>query len=304
MPPRGPKVVLLTGASSGIGEAVARELARHGHRIALTARRADRLERLAGELRGAGAEALVLPADLADPATPGRLVAGVLEGFGRLDVLINNAGHGLPDLFGASDPEGLREQIEVNLVAPIVLTRHALPALVASRGMVINIGSSITSMASPIFGVYGTTKAGLAYWNDALRREVRHKGVRVCLVEPGPVETDFFAAVAARAGDRPALGVAPPPDRLYNAMRDRPPWIMTARADDAARRIVRLIDRPRRRLAFLRRMVWPWNLAGGFFRLVPGLGDLAISAMIRRIEREQGGPSRLEEGTTDARSSR
>src|SRR5579883_1860849 len=104
MPPGSPaKVVLITGASAGLGAAVARELARQGHRLALTARRGDRLERLAEELRAQGAEVLVLPADLADPDTPARLVAETLAKYGRIDVLINNAGLGLPQFFGQSE---------------------------------------------------------------------------------------------------------------------------------------------------------------------------------------------------------
>jgi uncharacterized protein len=304
MSAREPKIVLLTGASAGIGAALARELARRGHRLALTARRADRLERLAASLRAGGAEAAAFPADLADVENLGRLVADVVERCGGLDVLINNAGYGLPQLFGRSDPEELRRQVEVNLAAPIVLTRHALPHLVEARGTVINVGSAITAVANPIFGVYGTTKAGLAYWNDALRRELRHRGVRVCLVEPGPVETEFFDAVQALADGAAPLGVAPPPDGIYNAMRDRPPRLLTATADHAARRIARLIDRPRRRLSFLRRMVWPWRALGASIRLAPWLGDVALSAMVRRIERERGGAGQPSGEGADARAGR
>ena len=109
-------------------------------------------------------------------------------------MLINNAGLGLPHLFAGSEPEQILRQLEVNLVAPMMLTRYALPYLIESRGVVINVGSSITSVANPALGAYGATKAGLAYWNDALRREVQYKGVNVCLVEPGPVKTEFFDA--------------------------------------------------------------------------------------------------------------
>ncbi len=266
-------VTLVTGASAGIGKAVARRLAGRGHRLALTARRADRLEDLASELRSQGAEVLTIPADLADPETPRRLVAAVVERFGQLDVLINNAGYGLPEFFGQSSPEELRKQIDVNLSAPILLTREALPLLIDAKGTVINIGSGITSVANPVFGVYGTTKAGLAYWNDALRREVRHKGVRVCLVEPGPVDTEFFDAVKSRVGGEQAKGVSPPPDNLYNALRDRPPMLFSATVEEAARRIVRLLDHPKRRLSFLKRR----DLAKPHLRR-----DLPGSALARR----------------------
>ncbi len=279
--------MLVTGASAGLGRAVARELARQGHRLALTARRADRLEALAEELRNLGSDVLIVPADLSSSEAAEGIVSSVVARFGGLDVLINNAGFGLPRFFGESEPDDLREQIAVNLTAPILLVRHAIPHLIASKGLVINVGSAITVVANPVFGVYGTTKAGLAYWNDALRRELRHKGVRVCLVEPGPVDTEFFDAVNVRVSDAlPPIGVNPAPDGLYNPMRDRPPRIMTARIDEAARRIVQLLDRPRRRLSFPRRMIWPWRGLGALLRLFPGLADVLLSWLAIRIDRE------------------
>jgi len=281
--------ILVTGASAGLGAAIARELAARGHGLALTARRGDRLDDLAREVRALGGEPLVVPDDLADPEAPARIVAAAVGRFGGLDVLINNAGVGLPRYYAESDPEALRLQIAVNFTAPILLTRHALPHLVESRGKVINIGSAIGAVANPILGVYGATKAGLAYWNDALRREVGHRGVRVCLVDLGPVATEFFDAVRRRAGrDRVnPLGIDPPPDRLYNAMRDRPPAAMEASPAEAARRIARLVDRPRRRISPLRRVVWPVRVVGAILGLIPPLGDLAVGAMIRRVEREE-----------------
>jgi short-subunit dehydrogenase len=285
--PAVPRTILITGASAGIGEALAQVLAGQGHRLALTARRADRLDEVAGALRSLGSEVLTVPADLADPETPARLLSETVSRFGGLDVLVNNAGYGLPRFFSDSDPEDVRRQIEVNLTAPLILTRLALPYLLERRGMVINVGSSITSVANPVFGAYGTTKAALAYWNDALRRELKHRGVRVCLVEPGPVETGFFDAVQSLAGNASALGIGPPTDRVYNALRDRPPHLLSADPGDAARRIARLLDHPRRRLSFLRRTVWPLRILGGLIQIAPGFGDWAISGMTQRIEREQ-----------------
>lgn len=265
------KVVLLTGASSGIGAALARELARRRYRVALTARRADRLEALAAECRSLGGEAIALPADLGDVGVAPRLVADTVAAFGGLDVLINNAGYGLAAQFADAEPDDLVRQLDVNLVTPILLARHALPHLISGRGTILNVGSSLSAVAVPIFGVYGTTKAALAYWNDALRREVGPLGVTVCLVEPGPVRTDFFDAVATLRGDRPPAGP-------WDA---RPPAFASARPETVARRIARLIEHPRRRISVLRRVVWPLRLAGGLFRLVPPLGDLALAAASR-----------------------
>lgn len=267
-----PKIVLVTGASSGIGAAVAREAARRGHRVALTARRADRLETLAGEIQAGGTEAIVIPADLTDPAEPERIVEETVERLGGLDVLINNAGFGIASLFADADPEALERQLRVNLTAPLLLARHALPHLFERRGTIINVGSAITSVANSALGAYGTTKAGLAYWNDALRRELRHQGVNVCLVEPGPIETEFFQALAA-----------PPSTGSYNPLSDPPPRFLARKADEVARRIVRLINHPRRRLSVPRRVVWPFRLIGGVFQVSPWLGDVILSSIARRF---------------------
>ncbi|HEV3167073.1 MAG TPA: SDR family NAD(P)-dependent oxidoreductase [Isosphaeraceae bacterium] len=297
MPARSPRVVLITGASSGIGAAVAREAARLGHHLVLTARRLERLEQLANELRAHPVETLIVPADLADPASPERLVAATVDRFGGLDVLINNAGLGLPQLFAQAEPEAIAEQIQVNLAAPILLTRYALPSLLERRGTVINIGSGITAVANPALGAYGVTKAGLSYFNDALRREVRHRGVRVSLVEPGPVTTEFFEAMGIPARQVPGI---------YNPLRDPPPAAMCASAEEVARRIVRLIERPRRRVSVLRRVIWPHRLVGVLFQLAPWLGDLAVTSVVQHLERttNAGGMPHAPRKAQDAPSSR
>lgn len=280
------KRILLTGASAGIGRSLARELARQGHRLAITARRADRLESLAGELRGQGAEVALFPADLADPAVPKKLVDDVVEHFGGLDVLINNAGYGLSRFFGEEPADALRHQIEVNLTSPIVLTREALAHIVAARGTIINVGSSITCVPVGIFGVYGATKAGLAYWNDALRREVGHRGVRVCLVEPGPVATEFLDVIKAHDRLRIDQDGSRSPSATADALTRRPPAFLVATADDAAKRIARLLVHPRRRLSVLKRAVWPYRILGGLFQIVPGAADLILGRVMKRVDRE------------------
>ncbi|MEW4568180.1 SDR family NAD(P)-dependent oxidoreductase [Tautonia sp. JC769] len=282
-----PRTIVITGASAGLGAAVANELGRGGHRLALVARREDRLNQVARGVQERGGSALPIVADLADLDAPARVVAQTIEHFGGLDALINNAGIGLPDYFGRSDPAELRRQLEVNFNAPVLLTRLALPHLIASQGVVITIGSAIVQIPNPMLGAYGATKAGLAYWSDALRRELAVQGVRVCLVELGPVETEFFDAVGRLGEDSGSQVDHAPPGTVYNAMRDRPPAILSAPVEDAARRIARLLDRPRPRLALRRRVVWPVRMMGAFFQIIPGLADLGISAMIRRIDREE-----------------
>jgi len=269
-------VVLITGASAGLGAALARELVRQkkASALVLTARRGDRLEQLAVELKPLqdGLEILTVAADLADPATPQRLVAETVGRFGGLDVLINNAGLGLPTLFGGALPELLARQLAVNLTAPLMLTRLCLPSLVQRQGMIINIGSAITCVANSALGAYGATKAALAYWNDALRRELDSTGVTVCLVEPGPFKTEFMDALSSLvcAGGRP-----------HPILDNTAPW-MTARVEEVARRTVRLLDRPRRRLSITKRFVWSFRLLGSIVRLCPPLGD----RLVRLFQRE------------------
>jgi short-subunit dehydrogenase len=273
--PKSVRVVLITGASAGIGAAVAREAARKGYALALTARRAERLEELAAECEKLGVKTLTIPAAIEDPETPERLVDAVLTRFGRLDVLVNNAGIGLPSLFADSDPDQVRRQVEVNFTAPLLLARHALPYLLERRGVLINIGSSITGIANSALGAYGPTKAGLAYFSSALRRELGHKGLSVCLVEPGPVKTEFFQSLTS---------LSPQPGH-YHPMLDAPfPW-MTGRVDVLARKIVALIERPRRRISYPNRTVWPWRLLGTLFQFCPAVGDAAVSSVVRFYER-------------------
>ncbi|QEH37063.1 putative oxidoreductase [Aquisphaera giovannonii] len=267
------RVAVITGASSGLGAAIARELATTGRvsAIALVARRRDRMEGLASELtasrRGRPVEVEIIEADLAFDGAPAEVAGRAIARFGGVDLLVNNAGLGLPTLFADAEPDQIRRQLAVNLGAPLLLTRHLLPSLVPRQGTIINIGSAITCVANSGLGAYGATKAALAYWNDALRRELGSLGVTVCLVEPGPIRTEFSAAFGrlTRPGDRPHPVVTTPQG-----------WMMADEAD-VARRVVRLVDRPRRRLSVLRRMVWPFRVMGAAFRAFPALGDLAVS---------------------------
>jgi short-subunit dehydrogenase len=289
------KVVLITGASSGIGAALAREAARQGYHLVLTARRAERLEALARELRPMEVDVLVVPADLGDAETPDRLVNATIERFGKLDVVINNAAIGLPQIFSRAEADAIHYQLQVDLVAPLVLTRCALPYLIDAGGTVINIGSAITYVANSALGAYGAAKAGLAYWNDALRRELRHRGVHVCLVEPGPVATEFFDAMGIVG--RQGTGI-------YNPLRDPPLPRMHTAAADAAKRIIPLISRPRRRLTICRRVVWPHKVVGALFKLAPWLGDIAMTAMVRHFERTAFQLGEISRSTDDVQTHR
>ncbi len=269
------RVVVVTGASAGLGSEIATAMVKRGlaRTIVLTARRLDRLESLAQTLRhiDPALRVLTIPTDLADHDAPARLARQTLQETGGIDVLINNAGLGLPTLFADGVPEQLQDQLTVNFTAPLMLTRLLLPSLIERRGTVINIGSAITCVANSALGAYGATKAGLAYWNDALRRELAGTGVAVCLVEPGPIHTEFMTALAGRVAEG-----SEPNSILDNAK----PW-MTARVEDVAARVVGLIERPRRRVSYTKRFVWTFRAVGAFCWLFPAIGDWFVVKLSR-----------------------
>lgn len=273
------KVVVVTGASSGLGASIALESARRGYDLALSARRADRLETVAESARRLGAATEIFVEDLADPEAPERLAGAAGERFDRIDALVNNAGFGVFNLFADADIQELRDQIQVNFAAPLLLTRALAPRLIESRGSIVNIGSGIVRLANPGLGAYGATKAGLTYWNDALRRELRRKGVSVSLVELGPTRTDFFDR---RERTKKTRG--------YHPFVDKPPDWLLAPADRIARLAVDLLERPRRRIGPPLHVVEPLRLFGRLIDLMPGLGDFLIDRMLRWQDRH--GPLR------------
>jgi short-subunit dehydrogenase len=186
------KVALVTGASSGIGEATAKRLARDGFRVALAARRADELTRVAREIEASGGQALPLPTDVRDREQIGRMVGATLDAWGHLDVLVNSAGLGYSQPVAELDPARLREQVDVNLVAVIECSQAVLPAMIAQRsGHIINVASIAGLVGLPESSVYCATKAGVIAFSEALRREVRPYGIHVTAFCPGFVATNF-----------------------------------------------------------------------------------------------------------------
>ncbi len=184
------KVVLITGASSGLGEALAYELAGQGAKLALASRGLAQLEHVAAACVRLGAPAAQAYAlDVTSAADAERVLAYVARDFGRLDALINNAGvHAFATV--AEMPEGLfREALDVNLFGPLRLIQAALPALRQSKGMVVNIGSNLSFRAIPTGGAYSASKGALARLSEALRDEEAKNGVHVLHACPGVVLT-------------------------------------------------------------------------------------------------------------------
>jgi uncharacterized protein len=183
---------LVTGASSGIGAAFARGLSRRGHSLLLVARRRDRLDALAAEL----GRAEVMTADLGDPGQPAAVAARALA-LGDVELVVNNAGFGTRGHFAELDEARELEMVQLNVVAPVTLTRRLLPSMVArGAGGVINVASIGAFQPVPFMATYGATKAFVLSWSEALSEELRGSGVRVLCVCPGPTATEFFDIAA------------------------------------------------------------------------------------------------------------
>jgi NADP-dependent 3-hydroxy acid dehydrogenase YdfG len=197
------KVALVTGASSGIGQATAVALASAGARVVIAARRADRLAALADRIAAAGGETLVVQVDLEGEGEIDRLVATAAGRWGGLDVLVNNAGVMLLAPVIEATAADLRRMVELNLLALMQTTTAALPHLKASAGHIVNIASVAGRVANPNASAYAATKFGVVGYSEALRREVYVDRVRVTVVEPGLVHTelsDHITNAGAKAG--------------------------------------------------------------------------------------------------------
>lgn len=235
-------VVVITGASSGIGEAIARELARQGCRLVLAARRVERLEALAASL---GPDVLCVATDVTADGALTELAAAAAARFGHIDVWVNNAGIGLQGRrWWEQDVADIDQVLNTNLRAVVLGVQAALPGMLErGRGHFIQIGSVAGLVGSS--GVYSATKFGVTGFNDALRRELRGRGIHVSLVAPGFIATEMT-------------------ERLR--MRMPGPEIV-------ARAVARLIQRPRRLVI----VPWWYRLAVWLERLSPALVDWFFS---------------------------
>jgi short-subunit dehydrogenase len=186
-------LVLVTGASSGIGAAIARAVASRGARPVLVARDRERLEALAVELRGRGGEPLVLPADLADLEQVETLAAELLGGPGAPDVLVNNAGAGRWRAIDENEPGEARRQMELPYLAAFELTRALVGSMIArGSGRIVNMTSAAAYFHFPGANGYGTARWAMRAFSDHLREDLRGTGVGVTLVVPSEVDSSYF----------------------------------------------------------------------------------------------------------------
>lgn len=181
------KVVLVTGASAGLGVEIARAFAQRGSQIVLAARGAAALEKTAATLRQQGFNVAGVPADVTDQDAVERLVHTTVERYGRLDVLVNNAGKSARRRVLDTTAEDFAALLDLNLLGTVRCTRAAAPHLLKTRGSVVNIGSLAAKSAGPYLGAYPASKFAVAAYSQQLRLELGPQGLHVLLVCPGPI---------------------------------------------------------------------------------------------------------------------
>jgi NADP-dependent 3-hydroxy acid dehydrogenase YdfG len=227
------RAAVVTGASSGIGQATARALAAAGAQVGLAARRAGRLEELEKEISRSGGEAVALPTDVTDYAQAEAMVRRAEEAFGGVDVLVNCAGVMLPAPIVEVDPADWRRMVDMNLVGVLHATQAVLPGMLErGYGHIVNVSSTSGRTHQELFAVYAATKHGLGAFTEVLRKEVYPKRVRVTLFEPGPTESE--------------LGSHVDPEILRSLREDSFSDVEFLRAEDVAQGILWAIAQPDR----------------------------------------------------------
>ncbi|MBA3532865.1 MAG: SDR family NAD(P)-dependent oxidoreductase [Ardenticatenales bacterium] len=214
------KVVLLTGASEGIGEETARLLATRGASVILASRSQERLEALARSLAHLPGERLAVPTDVSVASHREALIAATMEQFGRVDVLINNAGVGLDAPVEESTLDEARYLFEVNFFAPLHLTQLVLPLMRAQGGgQVVQVSSIVGMRATANIGLYCASKYALNGLADTLRVELEGSNIQVTSIYPGVTRTSFVANQLRTARNKPAA-IAVPPERVAQVIVD------------------------------------------------------------------------------------
>jgi short-subunit dehydrogenase len=217
----GDKVAVVTGASSGIGAELARQLAQRGMRVALVARRAERLETLHKEIAAAGGEARVQVCDVGERAQVESAARDVLQAWGRVDLLVNNAGFGQHVLFKDQDVESIERMIRVNYLGAVYWIKALLPALRERKaGWILNVSSFAGVLPQPDEAAYSASKHALTALSESLVYEFEPLGIHVLAVHPGLVRTEMIDAEAlARLGPRAEKALLETPDFVAQVLR-------------------------------------------------------------------------------------
>lgn len=260
-------VIIVTGASSGIGEAVARLFASQGYRVTVAARRLERLQVIADEINSDGGQAIAVQANLNLFEDIQNLVASTISEFGQVDVLLNNAGFGRLKWLEQLDPvDDIQAQLQINLTATILVAREVLPHMIERRkGHIINMASLGGFIATPTYTIYSASKFGVRGFTEALRREVGVYGINVTGVYPGGVKTDFKKHTGA---DRKTGRTTPASLRLET--------------EEVAQAIMKVVNHPRNTVI----LPWQMRFAVWMNSLFPGLVDWIIESRFTRLERD------------------
>lgn len=262
------KVVLVTGASAGLGRAIAAAFAAQGARLALCARDAQRLIAVASELGAHGGNVVSIPADVTRQDEVAALVLRTVEKFGRIDVLVNNVGRSTRGKALDVSPDEYRQLMELNFLSAVHATRAAAPHLLATQGHIVNIGSLAAKSAARFLGGYPASKFALAAYSQQLRLELAPLGVHVLLVCPGPLERDD----AGKRYAQQAAGLPESASRPGGGAKVR-----LIRPEDLARRILSACERRQPELVVPGKARWLFAMT----QLWPALGDRILLRMTR-----------------------
>jgi short-subunit dehydrogenase len=259
-------VVVVTGASSGIGHATALAFSRQGAAVVVAARRKDRLDALVAEIARGGGMALAVQCDVARSADLDELVRLAMERFGRIDVLVNNAGFGFSGTIEDTPDDVMRELMDVNYLSAFRLTRLVLPIMrTQRRGHIVNVSSVVGKISFPFHGAYSASKFAMCAMTEALRGELAGSRVTATAVLPASTRTEFFDA-QQQVGAHSAAPTGPQQS-----------------AERVARAIVRSVHHPTPEV----NLVAPMRIAFGMNAFFPALRDFAGRMFYRR--RQRGG---------------
>jgi short-subunit dehydrogenase len=263
------KVVIITGASSGIGEAAAREFAANGSKVVLAARSADKLQKIAEEISNEGGSAIFVPSDISVEADCRNLVGKTVEKFGRIDILVNNAGVSMRALFTDVDLNVLRRLMDVNFWGTVYCTKYALPYLISSRGSLVGVSSVAGFHGLPGRTGYSASKFAMHGFLETIRIENLKNGLHVMIIAPGFTATEIrkhaLLADGAEQGDSPRKE-----DKLM-----QPEYV--------AKWILKGIRKRKRN----KLLTWDGRLTALFQRILPNTIDRAY---YRELSREPNSP--------------
>jgi uncharacterized protein len=260
------KVAVVTGGSSGLGRAIARELVKGKSKVVIAARTAGKLEAAADELRQAGGDVLAVPTDVTRQADVDALFARTIERFGRLDALFNNAGSSARGLAIDTSPEEFAALLDLNFIALVRTTRAGMPHLLESKGHLVNIGSLAGKTAARFMGAYSASKHAVSAYSHQLRLELGPQGLHVLLVSPGPIARD-----EPRIYSQDKVASLPPSARKPGGGVK----VNLLAADRLAQQILRACERRRPELVVPSRARWVFAIS----QLWPSLGDWIVRKM-------------------------